>query len=318
MRIEREIYNWKYIFDGTGFDITPNQEIEKPNTLFKLYCLNHNSFDSLLNQYIYATHPSQLNDIFDCNEELLDFDDIKAITVFLKGFMSLEEIQQLIETNFENVKIFVQRIFKEIIYRKWGIFSMTSNSNNILMWSYYSNHNGFCIEFDISKFPFKYYGPFPINYQLIFEPLSIKKNGVQIGTLAQTNLKDKIWEHENEWRLIVAAPKGQEMFSPDSQIPQKPKSHDRKFNYPIEAIKSIALGNRFFEPNEIREIDNMTLEITVKNNFKQKTGILDFLSSNSIKTLIGLRTGFTQLKFRTSLIEKIDCSKYKVNALKVC
>jgi hypothetical protein len=314
MRIEREIYNWKYIFDGTGFDIIPNEETDKPVILYKLYGLNQYSFDSLINQYIYATHPSQLNDIFDCNEELLDFDDIKAIKVFLGDSMPESEIDKLIKDDFESLKTFVQRNFREKIYRKWGVFSMTGNPNSVLMWSYYCNHNGFWIEFDISKFPFKYYGPFPINYQPKIEALSIKQIGVQIGVLAQSNLKDEIWKHENEWRLMIAAPDGKDMFSPNFEILKRLGGHNRKFNYPLEAIKSIALGNRFFDPDEIHEIDNMTLEINLKSNFEQKSIMLDYLSTNNIKTYIGLRTGFTEIKFRTSTIERINYKKYKINA----
>lgn len=314
MRIEREIYNWKYIFDETGFDIIPNEETDKSEFLYKLYGLNQYSFDSLINQYIYATHPAQLNDIFDCNEELLDFDDIVAIKVFLGDSMPESEIDKLIKDDFESLKTFVQRNFRENIYRKWGVFSMTRNPNNVLMWSYYCNHNGFCIEFDISKFPFKYYGPFPINYQPKIEALSIKQIGVQIGVLAQSNLKDEIWKHENEWRLMISAPDGKDMFSPNFEILKRLGGHDRKFNYPLESIKSIALGNRFFDSDEIHEIDNKTLEINLKNNFEQKSIMLDYLATNNIKTHIGLRTGFTDIKFLTSTIERINYKKYKINA----
>ena len=314
MNIEKVIYNWKYIFDGTGFDIIPNEKIDKPEFLYKLYGLNQNSFDSLINQYIYATHPSQLNDVFDCNEELLDLDDIEAIKTALSDIMSDEEIEDLIKHDFEGTKTFVQRFFRELTYRKWGVFSMTTNPNNVLMWSYYCNHNGFCIEFDISKFPFKYYGPFPVNYQPIIEPLSIKQFGVQIGILAQSNLKDEIWKHENEWRLLIASPDNEDMLSPNFEKLRRLGGHNRKFNYPLEAIKSIALGNRFFDPDEILEIDDMTLEINLKTNFEQKTIMLDFLATNKIETLIGLRAGFTELVFRPSVIERINYKKYRVNA----
>ena len=306
MRIERVIYKWKYVFDGNGFEIIPNEPTDKPQILYKLYGLNQYSFDSLINQYVYATHPSQLNDIFDCNEEFLDFDDVESIRVFLKDSMPEDELNRLIKNDFDNLKVFVQRNFCEKIYRKWGVFSMTGNPNNILMWSYYCNHNGFCIEFDISKFPFKFYGPFPVNYQPKLEALSIKQIGVQIGILAQCNLKDEIWKNENEWRLMIAAPDGKDMVSPNFEILKRLGGHDRKFQYPLSAIKSIALGNRFFDPDEIHEINNMVLEINLKSNFEQKSIMLDFLSTNKIMTHIGRRTGFTEIKFRTSTIERIN------------
>jgi hypothetical protein len=182
------------------------------------------------------------------------------------------------------------------------------------MWSYYSHHKGYCIEFDISKFPFDYYGPFPINYQSKLEPFSIKLIGIQIGVLAQSNLKLNIWEHENEWRLLIAAPNGKDMVSPYFEILKKLGGHDRKFKYPLSAIKSIALGNRFFNPDEIREINNMELEINLKFNPEQKSHILNFIATNKILTHIGLRTGLNEIRFRKSMIERINSMIYRINA----
>jgi hypothetical protein len=182
------------------------------------------------------------------------------------------------------------------------------------MWSYYNNHCGFCIKYDITKFPFKYHGPFPINYQSDLRALSIKKIGVQIGVLAQCNLKDEIWKHENEWRLMIAATDGEDMISPNFEILKRLGGHNRKFQYPKTAIKSIALGNRFFEPDEICEINNMELEIKLKSNFEQKSKILDFLADNNVVSHIGLRTGFTKIAFRTARIERKGIQQYKINA----
>lgn len=246
---------------------------------------------------------------------MLDFDDIEVVSAFLKDAMSKDEIERLNKSDPDKLKILVQRHFREKIYRKWGIFSMTGNPNNILMWSYYCNHTGFCIEFDILRFPFKFYGPFPINYQAKFEALSIKKIGLHIGVLAQSNLKDKIWQHEKEWRLMIAAPDGQEMHSPNFDILKRLGGHDRKFKYPLEAIKSIALGNRFFEPDEMHAIGNNTLDINLKTNFEQKSIMLDFLATNNIKTHIGLRTGFNKIKFQTAKLERINYMKYKIKVL---
>lgn len=314
MRIEREIYKWTYAYDGTGFEVFPNEPTDKPQVLYKLYGLSEHSIDSLIHQYIYATHPSQLNDIFDCNEELLNFDDVESIKNFLKDSIPDEKLYSLIKHDFDNLKTFTQRHFREKIYRKWGVFSMTGNPNNVLMWSYYGNNKGYCIEFDITKFPFKYYGPFPINYQPKIDALSIKRIGIHIGIIAQCNIKDEIWKHENEWRLMIAAPDGQDMFSPNFELLKRLGGHDRKFKYPLAAIKSVALGNRFFEPDEIHEINNMKLEINLKSNSEQKSLVLNFLSANNIKTHIGLRKGFTEIIFRTSTIDKINDKKFKINA----
>ena len=312
MNIEKEIYNWKYIFNNNSFEIIPNEPYDQPKILFKLYGIGKYSVDALINQYVYAPHPSQFNDIFDCNEELLNFDDNELILAYLSEVIPKRDLEVLLHEHGDNLPIFFQRIFRETIYRKLGVFSMTGNPNNILMWSYYGENKGFCIEFEVSAFPFKYYGPFPLNYQPELEPLSIKEIGTHIGVLAQSNLKHNIWKHENEWRLLIEAPEGEDMISPNFKVLKDLGGHDRKFNYPISAIKSVALGNRFFDPDEIREVSGTILEIDIQTDVEEKTSILDFLATNKILTHIGLRTGLTEIKFRKSVIERIDSGKFKV------
>lgn len=314
--MEKDIYNWIYKFDPvTGFEIIPNEPHEKPKVLSKLYSLNHNSVDALINQYVYATHPWQLNDLFDCNEELLNFDDETVVRNILKNIIPKDKLNKRIRENFNNLKVLVQRNFREITYRKWGIFSMTGNPNNVLMWSYYGNNKGFCIEFDITQFPFEYYGPFPINYQPELKALSIKEIGVQIGVLAQCNLKDKIWEHESEWRLMIVKPKGQDLKSPAFKFLKDLGGHDRRYHYPITAIRSIALANKFFEPDEIKDVNNTELEINLYEDIEYKSLVLNFISDHKILAFLGLRTGFTTIKFRKVSFNKTDKSgQYKVNA----
>ncbi|MCE5345383.1 MAG: DUF2971 domain-containing protein [Bacteroidales bacterium] len=314
--LEKNIYNWKYRFYSEGrFEIVPNEEYDKPTVLWKLYALNKNSVDAVVSQYVYATHPWQVNDLFDCNEDLLDFDDEEMIHHFLKDVIPEEELNKKKKDNPNGLKILVQRNFREILYKKWGIFSMTDNPNNVLLWSYYGNHKGFCIEFDLTQFPFEYYGPFPINYQSELNALSIKDIGIHLGVLAQCNLKDKIWEHENEWRLMIPKPKGEDMRSPAFKFLKDMGGHDRKFNYPLSAIRSITLANRFFEPDEIKEISNSELEINLTEDIELKASLLDFIAANKIPSFLGLKTGFTTLGFKKISINKIKGKDiYNINA----
>ncbi len=312
--MEKEIYNWKYIFNENGFEIIPSEPVAKPKILYKLYGISEYSIDSLINQYVYATHPYQFNDIFDCNEELLNFDDEELIYGYLSKVIPKKELERLLTTHKSDLPKFFQRIFHATIYRKWGVYSMTGNPNNVLMWSYYGDNKGFCIEFDISAFPFKYYGPFTINYQPNLEPLSIKQIGTYIGVLAQCNLKHDIWDREEEWRLMIEAPDGEDMISPTFKVLKDLGGHDRKFTYPLSAIKSIALGNRFLDPDEIREINNNVLEIDIQENAESKSRIIDFIAKNKILTYVGLRVGLTNIEFRKSSIERIGVNNYKVVA----
>lgn len=208
------IYDWDYVYDNEQFQVFPKEKIKVPDLFYKLYGLSNNSVSALTTGYIYAPHPDQLNDIFDCNVDLIQFDDEDVIKTFLSAAMEDKDIERFLATDLKNTQTFVQRNFREILYRKWGVLSLTSDLSSVLMWSYYGDHKGFCVEFDIDEFEFKYFGPFPINYQDEIDAISIKQVGIQLATIVQCNIKDSIWRHENEWRLMVQPPDGKEFESP--------------------------------------------------------------------------------------------------------
>ena len=65
------IYDYK---ESEGYSVLPNKVVKQPKTFFKYCALNEYSVDALTNMYVYATHPNQYNDLFDCNELLIEFD----------------------------------------------------------------------------------------------------------------------------------------------------------------------------------------------------------------------------------------------------
>ena len=81
MSIVHEFNEWKYI-------VNPNYKLETdllrieskklpdiPKELFKYKALDKNGIDSLTNNFIYASHPWELNDPFDCNRDLINFEN---------------------------------------------------------------------------------------------------------------------------------------------------------------------------------------------------------------------------------------------------
>jgi hypothetical protein len=324
MHLQTKKYGWTYGFKiDKGehiFDIIPPKKIDKPKILHKLYSLSEHSIDALLKSYIYASHPAEFNDLFDCHESILNFDDKDFIRYFLKTFASEdfpdERIEKEIKTNFKWVSTFVQRNFKEFNYKRFGIVSMTGSPMSIVMWSYYTNHKGFFIEFDVTKFPFKFHGPFPLNYQRKIAPISIKKYGPGLGMLMQTNLKFKDWQHENEWRLLIESK--QNMISPSFEILKELGGRPRTFKYPIKAIKKIGFGNRFFDPHElIPKSENESHVVLKPNKFnkaniKYKTDILDFIISKKLDFYMALRNGIWKKTFAPVKITKLGKNKYSL------
>lgn len=93
-------------------------------SLFKFYPLSLNSLDSLFRNYFYLANPSDFNDSFDCNVNLIE--DIG----------DLEMMKTVKRNNYHNI----------------GICSFTEIIDNHLMWAHYtSNYNGWALEFEGDK-----------------------------------------------------------------------------------------------------------------------------------------------------------------------
>lgn len=301
--------------DNSGklfFQITNHLKPIKPKTLFKYYSLNDYNIDALINGYIYATHPNDFNDVFDTFFNIIKFDNPDINYSFLTEKMNYSSEKATEKLNDQN---HIAKNFKDIIYREIGVVSLTSDDDNLLMWSYYTNHKGFCLEFDYSKFDFTFHGPFPINYIKSLSPLSLIEkfnNSLELAMLVQSNIKFEGWKHEDEWRILVEAPC--EMISPFQKI-----GHNRKFKYSVEAIKSITLGMKFFDlHNQVDKIINVNDEeqiIEIKSNLKQKSLILDFIIKHNIPTKLSHEylnnDNIFSINFIDLIVEKVNENKYK-------
>lgn len=106
--------------------------------------------------------------------------------------------------------------------------------------------------------------------------------------------------------------------------------HNRKFPYPVEAIKTITLGMKFFDlNNQVDEIINNKdkeqtskeeMIIEIKSNLKQKSLILDFIIKHKIPTRLCheyLNNDYIfSINFIDSIIEKVGEYKYKFKVIK--
>jgi len=148
----KEINDWKYsaIVDLStnkwNLDIKPKEIIPIPDKLVKYYGLKNHNIDALTNNYLYASHPYDLNDPFDCFSNLISFINIPLdmCVRFMSLFeMSAKRVKELYNTQRQKLYNTIESLFYDYTYSKIGIISMTSNSTDMQMWTYYSEHNGF-------------------------------------------------------------------------------------------------------------------------------------------------------------------------------
>jgi hypothetical protein len=125
----------------------------------------------------------------------------------------------------------------------YGVFSLTEKSDDILMWSHYSNkHRGFCVGFDViallnffggllEKGPDWYITPCSIKYTLDYPILNpFKMEGFET-IIKSLTLKSREWAYEREYRFLM-------MVEADTSL----KDTDRLINLPEGIITKVILG----------------------------------------------------------------------------
>lgn len=309
----KEYCGWKYMHnkETAQYFIEPNEKKECPKTFFKYYSLSKNSVEALTNAYIYVSHPSQLNDPFDCNKNMIKIstnDSIKALWEHLYS-----ELVEKFDNDLEAMLHYSQEAFMNVLYVKMGIVSLTTTNSNMLMWSHYANHKGFCVEWDIKKLGFNYHGPFPIHYTNEIKSFDIEEYGGSLSMLIQSNVKSKVWEYENEWRLLALPPKFRDFIfvGSNAEVFKYPDNHNRKLAYSLSAIKSVTLGGRFFHDN-IYKISDREYEIVYNSKFDLDYQIIDFLSNPKLSYIDIYRVTDKNL----SDIETCKVTIYKINEYK--
>lgn len=152
----------------------------------------------LENSTLKFTNAIKFNDPFDCHPSLVDYSNIPNK---IKGNKAGELL----------VKMYAGTP-KRIIDGTW-ICSLTKRNDNLLMWSYYSNHEGICIELNIDKVKkslSKHEGipigcpEIEVQYKNIIEKPDYFRNMDKLDFLRyQIGTKAKDWEHEEEVRLYT-------------------------------------------------------------------------------------------------------------------
>ncbi|MDF9801303.1 hypothetical protein OKW21_006612 [Catalinimonas alkaloidigena] len=170
---------------------------------------------------IYFASADQFNDPFDCSIPFkYNPDELTEENLFLK-YISLGKIMHpnMDETELHNFayqahqrglihdpehnKKVNEHFFKKFS-NEWGILSLTSKSNNFLMWSHYaSSHSGFCIGIN-SELLYDTVGSAtfgPIMYDTNFPQFSLFDDNNE-NFIKQTFSKSDIWEYEDEYRVL--------------------------------------------------------------------------------------------------------------------
>jgi hypothetical protein len=233
-------------------------------SLFKYRPFNQHSLQSIIDNAVWFSKPSDFNDPFDCGfmvdekrlRENVNYALQKICSVTGKNITKLDEENFSIrETDIEAFLKFQKSVYN--LFQNSGIFSLSQINNDILMWGHYADsHRGFCIQYERS--PNNPLGKAePVEYQDNIPSLTIKdvtSDGNGIDKLWLT--KSTHWSYEKEWRVIE--PHG-----------------GNSFQFPC-VIKSIIFGIKMSDKNKY----------TIQNILKNEDVILKQATQHTEKFVI--------------------------------
>ncbi len=312
-------HNWKYERnsneEGFSFRITPDREINIPNTLFKYYALTENSVSSLEDQKFYISQPHDFNDLFDSSHFRLDFGTVSKSEIRkMLSFLSDSVFEKMWQADERDTRSYGQHSFMRTATSLSGLLCLTPNSLNDLMWGYYGNNGGFCLELDHSKFDKNFKGPYPINYIDEFTPLIFENFGGHYSYIILTTTKKKMWSHEDEVRFIVEPKSGHYKTKGLLDNSLFEGGEERFEKYHKTSLISITLGFKFVKNEAFEAISDTEyiIEFT-SNEATLKQRLFDHIICNDIKChCIIQQLPLFVLEKKPWKIEKLENSKYRI------
>jgi hypothetical protein len=214
-----------------------------PNTLYKYRNWKQPFHNRILtHNEIFLSSANHFNDPFDSSlpfryeKKLLTKDNIinKLIEVAKFSFPSLtdDELFRMAIDRYNSVDFHSEAYWIDAeenirihIKNNFGICSLTSQNDNLLMWSHYANsHTGFCIGLDSEKIFLSVLGILKkMHYSDVFPIIPMFGSG-PLDMIELLMTKSTHWQYEEEFRLI------------------RTDSTNKTFNFDNTAIKEIILG----------------------------------------------------------------------------
>jgi hypothetical protein len=184
---------------------------EHPRYLYKYRAIDDNTLKSIRNSEYWFAQPKMFNDPFDCNlSEILNhsLEDFKNYLAYQnnKSGMTEKEYKTHIK-NFKKNPKWARNLAinaRENAMNEHGVFSLSQESKNILMWSHYGDqHKGIVLKFDILADTEFFSTPIKINYVEKYDELNYYSTQDRLNSLSRNiSTKSTLWSYEKEYRIL--------------------------------------------------------------------------------------------------------------------
>jgi hypothetical protein len=194
------------------------ENINHPPHLYKYYKFNERTISVIIKRLIYFAHANQFNDPFDCRIRFNHDGTVEDWKSYFRKSLprdfpglSTAQIEEMIEEKVRDPLLRDEKRLDELDEKvrehhleQVGICSLSADPTQILMWSHYADsHQGFCLEFSTHQNSFSL--AFPVQYPKAyphFNYLQLQKQGPLEFVKAVLLTKSKLWEYEQEWRIL--------------------------------------------------------------------------------------------------------------------
>ncbi len=260
-----ELYN-KY---GSTDEVIDINYFEVPTKLFRYSSINEYLIKDLESNSLSATSPTEFNDLYDSTMHLDNVSDYRRRFKELNDGSKKLGMDEVISKEMEAILIKQAQELDEYsltyLTKDFKIICLSSDSNDIKMWSHYSNKNkGICIAYDFNKsttslikfiYPVVY-----INKPIDVMELCEVNNQVMLAALISVISKFKDWVHEREWRMVF-------------YLLNDPEKRIDIINIPKPEF--IILGSKFIENIEVSKFSNRSEYLLIQKFIKyvEKAGI---------------------------------------------
>lgn len=179
------------------------------NQLFRYRKANEFSLDELENSYIYFPSSSELNDPFDASHNMLSLtsqdSEMEKLYNELLTESPNEKTKAYIKNEFENKPDKLRELVKgrtKNFISTYGIACFTVTPLHVVLWAYYANHEGICIQYDTTLDEPFFKGMRRVEYVNNFEKINFEPitNPQVYEDLFYKKLN--LWEKEFEIRIV--------------------------------------------------------------------------------------------------------------------
>jgi len=185
----------------------------------------------LVESKLFCISPSRFNDPLDCKIPHVLEGTKKQIRDYVRGVIKRQDPG----LSSGDIKIAAKCLLDEIKTMEWkaafdarnqatmnrrGIVSLSTEPDNMLMWSYYADsHKGIAIRFNMENIAKTSEFLIPIQVKYLHEMPTNNFRGTELNEFGYINTafgsKSIAWAHEKEWRLVKTTGEGLIDISPD-------------------------------------------------------------------------------------------------------